>query len=121
MVWIWKIELRIRIGALDDGEGGGAMPFSYVKEKFDFVDHEKLECKTTLLEGGGIGIKLESASSQIKFERKDDGGCVCQVVATYKLLPEVELRDESEAAKQSFVGIIKAAEAYLLANPDAYN
>lgn len=97
------------------------MPFSYVKERFDYVDYEKLECKTTLLEGGGFRIKLESASSEIKFEPKNNGGCVCKVVTTYRLLPGVELNDESEAEKQSFVGVIRAAEGYLLAYPDAYN
>nr|CAD1830129.1 unnamed protein product [Ananas comosus var. bracteatus] len=86
----------------------------------DYVDHDKYESKQTLIEGGGIGVKLESASSHIKFEPASNGGCVCKVVATYKLLPGAAVDDEIAKAKDSITKIIKTAESYLLANPDAY-
>ncbi|CAL9041845.1 pathogenesis-related protein 1 [Musa acuminata AAA Group] len=98
-----------------------ALPFGYVKERLDFVDVDKFECKQTLFEGGHIGTKLEIATSHFKFEPTSGGGCVLKVVTTYKLLPGVE-DDQSEIArsKETVTGIIKAAEAYLVANPDAY-
>lgn len=97
-----------------------AMPFTCTKERLDYVDDAKYEAKQTLIEGGGIGVKLESASSHIKFEPASNGGCVCKVVATYKLLPGAAVDDEIAKAKDSITKIIKTAEAYLLANPDAY-
>ncbi|KAF3322736.1 pathogenesis-related protein 1-like protein [Carex littledalei] len=96
------------------------MPFSYVKERLDFIDVEKFEVKSSLVEGGGIGTHVESASSDTAFVPKD-GGCVVKVVGSYKPVPGANAEEEAERVKASFVGIIKTAEAYLLANPDAYN
>ncbi|KAM0899193.1 hypothetical protein ACQ4PT_021488 [Festuca glaucescens] len=114
-----------------EGEGGvgsvrqfnftSAMPFSVMKEKLDFLDMEKCECKSTLLEGGGIGITIETATSHIKVEATANGGSVVKVETTYKLLPGAEVKDEITNAKDSLTNIFKAAEAYLIANPDAYN
>ncbi|XP_010911543.2 pathogenesis-related protein 1 [Elaeis guineensis] len=97
-----------------------AMPFGYVKERLDFVDFDKFEFKQSLVEGGDLGKKIESASSQFKFEQTSKGGCVCKVVTTYKPLPGVENKDEVAKGKEAVTGTIKAAEAYLLDNPGAY-
>ncbi|XP_008790865.1 pathogenesis-related protein 1-like [Phoenix dactylifera] len=108
------------VGSVRQFQFSSAMPFSYVKERLDFVDFDRFECKQSLVEGGDIGTKIESASSHFKFEQSSNGGCVCKVVATYKLLPGVEVKDEITKAKETLTGIFKAAEAYLLANPAAY-
>ncbi|CAL9047226.1 pathogenesis-related protein 1-like [Musa acuminata AAA Group] len=118
-------------GAVIEGEGSvgavrqlnfsPALPFGYVKERLDFVDMDKFECKQTLVEGGHIGSKLETATSHFKFQPTAGGGCVLKVVTTYKLLPGAEDdQGETMKSKETVTGIIKAAEAYLLANPDAY-
>ncbi|CAN6301199.1 unnamed protein product [Urochloa humidicola] len=114
-----------------EGEGGvgsvrqfnftSVMPFSFMKEKLEFLDVDKCECKSTLIEGGGIGMAIETATSHIKVEPAADGGSVVKVDATYKLLPGVEEKDEIAMAKGSVTAIFKAAEAFLIANPDAYN
>ncbi|KAL6901929.1 hypothetical protein ACP4OV_004805 [Aristida adscensionis] len=114
-----------------EGEGGvgsvrqfnftSVMPFGSMKERLEFIDADKCECKSSLIEGGGIGVVVESASSHIKVEAAADGGSVTKVDSTYKLLPGVEVKDEVAKAKESVTAIFKAAEAYLLANPDAYN
>lgn len=96
------------------------MPFSYVKERLDFIDHDKFECKNSLVEGGHLGTKLESATSHFKFVPSNNGGCVVKVEATYKLLPGVAATDEIAKAKEGVTGLIKATEAFLLANPTAY-
>ncbi|XP_020276576.1 pathogenesis-related protein 1-like [Asparagus officinalis] len=95
-----------------------AIPFSYVKERLDFVDHDKFEAKQTLVEGGGLGKMFESATTHFKFEPSSNGGCIVKVTATYKILPGVP--DESAKAKEGITNHMKAAEAYLLANPTAY-
>ncbi|SPT20111.1 unnamed protein product [Triticum aestivum] len=119
-----------------DGEGGigsvrqfnftsvfalAAMPFSVMKERLEFLDEEKCECKSTLIEGGGIGTAIETAASHIKVEPAANGGSVVKVDSTYKLLPGVEVKDEITKAKDSVTAIFKAVEAYLIANPNAYN
>ncbi|KAF7042324.1 hypothetical protein CFC21_051965 [Triticum aestivum] len=114
-----------------EGEGGigsvrqfnftSAMPFSLMKERLEFIDADKCECKSTLIEGGGIGTAIETATSHIKVEAAANGGSVVKVESTYKLLPGVEVNDEITKAKESVTAIFKAAEAYLVANPDAYN
>ncbi|VAI71741.1 unnamed protein product [Triticum turgidum subsp. durum] len=98
-----------------------AMPFNLMKERLEFIDADKCECKSTLIEGGGIGMAIETATSHIKVEPAANGGSIVKVESTYKLLPGVEVNDEITKAKDSVTAIFKAAEAYLIANPDAYN
>ena len=98
------------------------MPFSVVKERLDFLDADGCECRSTLLEGGHVGTVIETATSCIKVEPAAGGGSVVKVESTYKLLPGVEEGEyEVAKAKESVTAIFKAAEAYLIANPDAYN
>jgi len=97
------------------------MPFSFTKERLDFLDLDKCECKNTLIEGGAIGVSIETATSHIKVEPAPDGGSLVKVESTYKLLPGVEVKDEVAKAKEAVTAIFKGAEAYLVANPDAYN
>ncbi|CAM0872810.1 unnamed protein product [Alopecurus aequalis] len=94
---------------------------SLMKEKLEFLDENKCECKLTPIEGGGIGTAIEMATSHIKVEKTVSGGSVVKVESTYKLLPGVEVKDEITKAKDSVTAIFKAAETYLVANPDAYN
>ncbi|KAE8767414.1 Pathogenesis-related protein 1 [Hordeum vulgare] len=104
-----------------EGEGGIAMPFNLMKERLEFIDVDKCECKSTLIEGGGIGTTIDTATSQMKVKPTANYGSVVKVESTYKLLPGVEVNDEISKAKDSMTAIFKAAEAYLIANPDAYN
>jgi hypothetical protein len=98
------------------------MPFSCMKERLDFVDVEKFESKSTLIEGAGIDVWIKTATTDIKIVPSTDGGCVVKVEWTCELLPGVEMKDEQlKLAKDSLAGIFKAAEAYLIANPDKYN
>ncbi|KAM0870887.1 hypothetical protein ACQ4PT_039740 [Festuca glaucescens] len=109
------------IGSVRQFNFTSAMPFSVMKEKLEFLDVEKCECKSTLIEGGGIGTAIETATSHIKVEATASGGSVVKVESTYKLLPGVEVKDEITKAKDSVTNIFKGADAYLIANPDAYN
>ena len=96
------------------------MPFSYVKEQLDFIDHEKFECKVSAVEGGHLGTILESASAHFKFEPTSSGGCIVKVVTETKLKPGAVSGDDEAKAKESMVKLFKAAETYLIANPDSY-
>ncbi|KAH7676481.1 Bet v I type allergen protein [Dioscorea alata] len=117
-----------QIITLNETEGVGSvrqfnftpvMPFEYIKERLDFVDLEKLETKQSLVEGGDLGKKLKSATTEYKFTPSSTGGCAVKMVMTYELLPGVEVTDEEVKAKGALTAFVKAAEAYLLANPAA--
>ncbi|CAM0872814.1 unnamed protein product [Alopecurus aequalis] len=96
------------------------MPFKYVKERLDLLDTDKCESKSTLIEGGQIGISIETATMHFKIEPAN-GGSVVKVSSTYKLLPGVQVKDdEITMAKESVTAIFTTAEAYLIANSDAY-
>ncbi|KAM0899191.1 hypothetical protein ACQ4PT_021486 [Festuca glaucescens] len=57
-----------------------AMPFSCMKERLDFVDIQKFESNSTLIEGAGIGVWIETMTTDIKVELTTDGGCVVKVL-----------------------------------------
>lgn len=98
------------------------MPYRPTRERTDVLDREKLEYAYTLLEGGPLGEKLESATYRMKLTASaDGGGSLCSVAAEYHPKPGVELTaEEVNADKEAFLGAFQALEAYLLANPDAY-
>jgi len=45
-----------------------------MKERLEFLDADKFECKSTLIEGGGIGVAIETAASHIKVEPRPAAG-----------------------------------------------
>ncbi|KAM0870884.1 hypothetical protein ACQ4PT_039737 [Festuca glaucescens] len=97
------------------------MPFSCMKERLDFVDVEKFESKSTLIEGAGIGTWIKTASTDIKVEPTAEG-CVVKVQWACELMPGVEANDDQlNSAKHSLTRIFKTAEEYLIANPEAYS
>ncbi|PKU67850.1 pathogenesis-related protein 1-like [Dendrobium catenatum] len=95
------------------------MPFSFIKERLDFIDHEKLELKTSVVEGGDLGNKIESATSHIKVEPKGNSSIV-KVLATYKAIAGVDVAEDIKKAKEGFINSVKAVEEHLVANPGAY-
>ncbi|RWR76479.1 major pollen allergen Aln g 1-like protein [Cinnamomum micranthum f. kanehirae] len=48
--------------------------FTYVKDRVDIMDDEKHVFKYTVIEGGEIGRKLKSNSSEIQFQATSSGG-----------------------------------------------
>merc|ERR1712183_788855 len=75
------------------GEGS---QFNYVKHRIDEIDNANFIYACTLIEGDAISETLEKIAYEIKL-------------------------DQIKAGKEEASGIFKAVEAYLLANPDAYN
>ncbi|KAF8401405.1 hypothetical protein HHK36_012344 [Tetracentron sinense] len=95
--------------------------FKYLKHKLDELDVENLVCKYTLIEGDVLGDKLESVAYEIKLEACGNGGCVCKMTSKYHTKGGVELKEEAiKEGKDKAMGMYKAVEDYLVANPDAY-
>uniref|UniRef100_A0A1D1Y3P9 Major allergen Pru ar 1 n=1 Tax=Anthurium amnicola TaxID=1678845 RepID=A0A1D1Y3P9_9ARAE len=98
-----------------------AVPYDCIKERLDVLDKKNLEYTHTLLEGGPLGRKLQSGTYNVKFQPTADGGSVVKITVDCHPKPGVELTEEDmKVDKEDILGMFKAVEAYLLANPDAY-
>ncbi|KAK9288044.1 hypothetical protein L1049_016489 [Liquidambar formosana] len=92
-----------------------------LKHRIDALDKEKMTYSYSLIEGDDLMDKIESISYEIKFEASHAGGCIVKNVSKYHPKPGVVINEEEvKASKEKAMGVYKAVEAYLLANPDAY-
>lgn len=93
-----------------------------MKHRVDELDKEKLTYSYTIIEGDALMGTLEKISNELKFEVGTDSGCVCKSTSKYYTKEGVEIKEEQiKAGKEKAMGMFKAIEAYLLANPDTYN
>lgn len=98
---------------------------SFVKETIDAVDKENFIFEYTVIEGDPalMSKELEKICFQIKFEASPDGGSILKRTSKSYTLEGIDVNEEEIKAAQAktmeaFVGIFKAFEAYILANPD---
>ncbi|EOY06619.1 Pathogenesis-related protein 10.5 [Theobroma cacao] len=101
------------------GEGS---QFKYVKHKVEGIDKENFSYSYSVIEGDALMNTLEKISYETKFAAGPDGGSVCKSTGKYYTIGDTEIKEEQiKAGKERALGMYKAVEAYLLANPDAYN
>eukprot|EP00253_Pinus_taeda_P018500 PITA_18500 len=95
--------------------------FSYVKDRVDEIDEEKLVYKYTVIEGGPLGNQLIALSYEIKFVAKEEGGCVISRTSNYETAPGAEF-DEAKVkeVKENMNAMFEKMEQYLLSNPNVY-
>ncbi|PHU21549.1 Pathogenesis-related protein STH-21 [Capsicum chinense] len=99
-------------------EGG---PIKYMKHKIHVVDEKNLVTKYSLIESDVLENKAESVDYDGKFEASADGGCVCTTVTVYNTKGDyVVTEEEHNVHKEKANDLLKAIEAYLLANPSVY-
>ncbi|XP_047078460.1 pathogenesis-related protein 1-like [Lolium rigidum] len=101
------------VGSVRHYNCGSAIPFNVMKKKVEFLDVDKCECRYTL-ECDGV----ETSTWSIKMMPTSNGGSVAKVECTSK---GVQDNDMMLKAKDSAAEMFKNVEAYLIANPDAYN
>ncbi|KAJ8646744.1 hypothetical protein MRB53_008492 [Persea americana] len=95
--------------------------FSYWKDRVDAVDDQKHIFKYSVIEGGLIGKKVKSTSFELKFNEATDGGSVCKLSGEYETIEDrLPTEEETKEMIGGMIGMFKAVEGYLLANPDAY-
>ncbi|KAL4313292.1 hypothetical protein GQ457_01G030230 [Hibiscus cannabinus] len=100
------------------GEGS---QFEYMKQKVEALDEEKFAYTYSVIEGDVLMNKLEKITYEMKMEASPDGGSVCKTTSKYYTIGDFELKEEGiKAGKEKALGMFKAIEAYLQANPDAY-
>ncbi|XP_073113074.1 major pollen allergen Aln g 1 [Elaeis guineensis] len=96
-------------------------PVNFVKDRVDVLDNEKHVFKYSVVEGGLLGIRLKSYSFDHKFETASDGSTAGKVILEYETLDETDLSVEEKGLLMGAVlGMMKAVEGFLIANPDAY-
>ncbi|XVE82218.1 hypothetical protein DITRI_Ditri15bG0130000 [Diplodiscus trichospermus] len=100
------------------GEGS---EFNYMKQKVEALDKENFVYSYSVIEGDALMNKLEKITYETKLEPSASGGSVCRTTSKYYTIGDFELKEEGiKAGKEKALGLFKAVEAYLLANPDAY-
>ncbi|XP_071678691.1 pathogenesis-related protein 1-like [Lolium perenne] len=113
----WTLELESKVSAprmLREMAASAASDTTIVaQKKVEFLDVDKCECRYTL-ECDGV----ETSTWSIKMKPTTNGGSVAKVECTSK---GVQDNDMMLKAKDSAAEMLKNVEAYLIANPDAYN
>ncbi|KAL6343754.1 hypothetical protein AAG906_027524 [Vitis piasezkii] len=62
-----------------------------------------------------------SQFNYVKLVASPDGGSICKNISKYHTKGDIQItEDQIKAGKEKAMGMFKAIEAYLLANPDAY-
>ncbi|XVF38794.1 hypothetical protein REPUB_Repub20aG0132600 [Reevesia pubescens] len=100
------------------GEGS---QFNYMKEKVEALDKDNLIYSYSVIEGDALMNKLEKITYEAKLDPSPIGGSICKMTSKYYTIGDYEITEEGiKSGKEKALGILKAVEAYLLANPDAY-
>ena len=95
--------------------------FNYVKHWIDSLDKENFTYCYTIIEGDALMDTLESIYYEVKLVASPDGGSICKNISKYHTKGDIQItEDQIKAGKEKAMGMFKAIEAYLLANPDAY-
>lgn len=85
------------------------------------LDNENKIYKYSIIGGSLIGLRLKLCSYELKFELGSDGSSVGKLTVEYETLDDTDLSEEEKGMlMEGPVGMMKAVEGFLLANPDAY-
>ncbi|XP_058075709.1 pathogenesis-related protein STH-2-like [Magnolia sinica] len=95
--------------------------FSYWKDRIDAIDDDKRVFKYSVIEGGLLGKKVKSTTFTLEFKGGIEGGSVCEFHGEFETVEgSVPKEEETKEMMENIVGMFKAVEGYLLANPNAY-
>ncbi|KAG8370474.1 hypothetical protein BUALT_Bualt14G0120600 [Buddleja alternifolia] len=98
-------------------------PFKSAKHRIDGVDEENHIFKYSIIEGDPLMGELESITHVVKIEAGLNGESVIKTTSSYitKSDNHTITEDKIKKGKDKAEAIIKAVEAHLYAQPDAYN
>ncbi|GLJ09512.1 hypothetical protein SUGI_0110950 [Cryptomeria japonica] len=100
----------------------GNNEFSFVKERVDEMDEDKMVYTVSQLEGGMVGKTFCSVKSELKFRANTEGGCVITWTSYFDTLPSVNPdQTKAEKVKTSIVALFKKVDEYLVSNPTLYS
>ena len=91
-------------------------------QQIDAVDTEKLTHDYSVIEGDVLGDVVEKISYATKVVAGPDGGSILKNTSTYYTKGDHAITDNQiKVGKEKSIALFKVVEAYLVANPDAYN
>lgn len=92
--------------------------FRYVKDRVEIMDNENHVFRYSIVEGGILGLKVNSYVADVTFTSSSDGDCFAKLKIEYESLGDSLLsEDDVRNIKQGILTMVKAAERFLLANP----
>ncbi|OWM88130.1 major allergen Pru ar 1-like [Punica granatum] len=98
---------------------GEAEQFKHAKHRVDVLDKEKFVYHYSWIEGDALMHVFEKISYEIKVEAGHDGGSVTKITTKFFTIGDVHLNEEQlNSGKEKVIGLFKAVEDYVLANPE---
>ncbi|XP_048129321.1 major strawberry allergen Fra a 1-3-like [Rhodamnia argentea] len=93
-------------------------PIKYTTHKVEALDADSLYYKYTMIESDIKFDKIDFVVEEVKFFAAGSGS-VCKVTSEYHVKEGCELKEEEiKKGKDKAMGLYKAVEEYLVANPD---
>ncbi|KAF2313853.1 hypothetical protein GH714_018332 [Hevea brasiliensis] len=94
----------------------------YIKTQIDATDKDNFTHCYSAIGGDPWMDALEKVSYEIKMVSSSDGGSIIKTTTKYYPKENGEINeDQIKIGAEKGLALFKAVEAYLLANPDAYN
>ncbi|CAK7333273.1 unnamed protein product [Dovyalis caffra] len=95
--------------------------FSYVKDRVEVMDQENHIFKYSIIEGGVLGVKVKSFFAEVGLTSTNEGGCLAKLKIEYEPIGDSLLSEEdANDVTKGVLAMVKAVDAYLVANPSAY-
>ncbi|XP_030441453.2 major strawberry allergen Fra a 1-3-like [Syzygium oleosum] len=106
------------VGSIKKTNFGESSHIKYTKHKIDALDAGSFYCKYTMIESDIKFDKIDCVVEEVKFIAAGSG-CVCKMNSEYHVQEGCELKEEDiKKGKDRAMGLYKAVEEYLVANPD---
>ncbi|XP_056168014.1 major strawberry allergen Fra a 1-3-like isoform X4 [Syzygium oleosum] len=106
------------VGSIKKTNFGESSHIKYTKHKIDALDAGSFYCKYTMMESDIKFDKIDCIVEEVKFVAAGSG-CVCKMTSEYHVKEGCELKEEDiKKGKDRAMGLFKAVEEYLVANPD---
>ncbi|EEF45608.1 major allergen Pru ar 1 [Ricinus communis] len=94
----------------------------YIKHKTEAIDQDHFIYNYSAIGGDPWMDTLDKISYETKMVPSPDGGSICKSITKYYPKGDSQIDvDQIKAAEEKALGMFKVVEAYILANPDAFN
>ncbi|GKV50397.1 hypothetical protein SLEP1_g57103 [Rubroshorea leprosula] len=128
LVFVPKAIQNVELIEGDGGTGsikkiifGEGSQVKYVKHKIETIDEKGFSFNYSLIEGDALMNNLEKISHDFKFMAAPNGGSICNIsISSHYTIGDIYIKQEDvKAEREKGLGLLKAVEAYLLANRGA--
>ncbi|TYH27348.1 hypothetical protein ES288_A02G063000v1 [Gossypium darwinii] len=89
----------------------------YMVEKVEALDKDKLVYSYSVIQGSVFINKMEKIAYETKLEPSSAGGSISKISCKYYTIGDFEITEGLKAGKEKALQILKAVDAYVLANP----